>query len=197
MRKTTLSAVLAALCCWCPVAEARPTERTCQALGSKTLLANRYARVFLSAHGRYYGCRYGGRPVRLGTSGVDYSLRNFRIVRERLAYAYVYCSRYQEGQGCEVRIHMLNLRTRAKRSHRFAGTGGVGGLELSRSGAVAFLLRGVHEQFADNVTRVFVLGPGGLSLLDAGDDIAPNSLALAGSTLYWRKGTEVRTATVH
>jgi hypothetical protein len=195
--KTFLAVVVVAVLLggWSAAASARH-ERTCQARGSQTILANGYARVFLSAHGIYFGCRYGGRPIRLGTGGVDYSLRNFRLVRERLAYAYVYCNRYQDERGCEARITMLNLRSRAKRSRRFLGTGGVGGLELGRRGSVGFLLPGIHEQFADNVTRVYALGPNGLTLLDSGDDIDADSLALGGSTLYWRKGGQVASASV-
>lgn len=200
MIRTGISSVIATLAAatfagaMSEAAGGRPTQRTCQARGSETLLATRYARVLLSAHGVYYGCRYGGRPIRLGTGGVDHGFGSFRLVRERLAYAYVYCSRYQDGLGCETRIHMLNLRSRAKRSRHFVGTGGVGGVEMGRKGSVAFLLRGNHDRLADTVTRVYVLGRDGLTLLDSGDDIAGNSLALGGSTLYWRKGDQVRTA---
>lgn len=138
----------------------------------------------------------GDRSV-LALAGVDHGFVGFRLVRERLAYSYVYCSRYDaRTDGCEVSIHMLSLRTRAKRSRRFVGTGGVGGLELGRRGSVAFLLRRHSSDLVQNVTRIYVLGHDGLTLLDSGDDIAEFSLALGGSTLYWRKGVQIVTATL-
>jgi hypothetical protein len=189
--RALLPMIVVALLGLVPIAEAQDRrESTCAMRGSETIRATERVRVFSSARGGYYACRYGERPVRLpGYRTEDASPQRFSVVGNRVAYAFVRCDRSDAGtDGCSSTVLVVDLlRRRIRRSAVFGKHGGVGSLVLSQAGSVAFVLRPIHTSLADNVTRVVVMRGTTAEVVDSGDEIAPDSLALGGRTLYWLK----------
>lgn len=67
----------------------------------------------------------------------------------------------------------------------FVGDGPVTAIEVKSDGAIAWILDTVQPK---NRYQVHALDATGERILAVGSNIAPNSLALAGSTLYWMQG---------
>ena len=65
---------------------------------------------------------------------------------------------------------------------------------VKSDGAVAWIVRTDPEE---GMYQVHALDQTGSRVLSTGSDIAPSSLALAGSTLYWTQGGEPHSATLN
>ena len=189
---------------------------TCQVSGSKPEEASRSARVFSRresrrAEGRrtrapvraWYGCLHSrGRRVGLGVVGAAGVFLD-RIAPVRLAGRYVgHANEFtaSPGDATGAVVLVTDLRTgRVKRRFENAptfSTYDVTDLELSVTGSVAWIARvrsgaggaEIHEVVKMDSTTATA------QVLDAGPSIAPDSLALSGSTLYWTNGAVPRSA---
>lgn len=191
-------------------AQRRPA---CSSAGSKTVKATERARVF-SKRGRLgsyrvtrlYGCLYG-RNARfrlsiLGEPGIFVtSVPHIRLVGNFVGYAEEY-----EGPagGRYGQIRVRSLRTGVESftetgappdSEDITTTRNITDLELRATGAAAWIVEVPLATGAEQSTfQVHMRGAGGRTMLDAGPDVVPDSLALSGSTLYWTRGGLPRSA---
>lgn len=147
-----------------------------------------------------YGCLYSGdRRVAFGLDGFDergigQSLENFRLAGRYVAFG---CGGNLSG-GCWVGVRVVDLRDGSERSPSLdtslGGSFGAGvgpsDVELKDNGSVAWIA-GV-----DKYHEVGALDINGQRLLDSGNRIQPDSLMIDGSTLTWRKGDQLRVATL-
>jgi hypothetical protein len=175
----------------------------CGPTAATTLAASAQGRVYASG-GSAYGCAAGGHGrIRLGgtRSCIGSSLVGPVTVRGALtAYALKTC-------GVDTGSTVVNVRRLTDgtqlRSAPAAGPLGpesytaVSRLVLAKSGSVAWIVstsslaahrRGIEVRRSD---------ARGTALLDSGAAIAIHSLRLTGSTLHWRNGGQLRTASLH
>ena len=148
-----------------------------------------------------YGCLYSlDTRVSLGLDGFDeggigQTLENFRLAGPYLAFA---CGGNLI-DGCWASVDVVDLRDGSERSPRLdprvVGSVGAGrapsDVELKDNGSVAWIA-GVDDKYRE----VGALDANGQRLLDSGSRIQPDSLALEGSNLTWRKDNELRAATL-
>lgn len=162
------------------VAAVAGSGHACSAPGAKTTLATASARVFRVPGGRTYACLYRvGRRVSLGTSYVGSGPSVDKLERVRLAGPYVGYVRFGYDHTLTTsRIAVRDLRTGRVVRRTGPLTSRVTDLELSATGAAAWIADG----------EVWRSGAPGPVRLDAGPDIDPTSLAVAGSTVYWTRG---------
>jgi hypothetical protein len=154
----------------------------CSAPAAKTTFATASARVFRVPGGRTYACLYRvGRSVSLGTSYVGSGPSLDKLERIRLAGPYVAYVRFDYDHTFTTsRLAVRDLRTGRVVQRAGPLTSRVTDLELTQTGAAAWI--------SDDGARSYeVWGPNG-KRLDAGTDIDPRSLAVAGSTVYWTRG---------
>lgn len=173
----------------------------CQARGSRTEEASRYARVYSvrrvqdDTHvRRWYACLYSeDRRVRLGTVGAG-GVHLDRISPVRLAGRYVataseYTAATGDALGAVVEVRDLRTGRLVRHFHSPSepNTYDVTDLELRANGSVAFIARVLGGMPATTTYEVRALRSTGSSseLLDSGAGIDRRSLALSGSTLYW------------
>lgn len=144
-----------------------------------------------------YACRLRGRRVR----SLGYFLENTEgpdkatVAGRYVASDYFVCDR---GDGCTGRVGVDDVR---RRRYRVAptGPGRIGSLILTDRGIAAWIRDGAGYGMTPSspaVRSVQVLLADGAHRLDEGTDIDVNSLARAGSRLYWLKGGAPRTATL-
>jgi hypothetical protein len=185
--------------------------RGCSPHGARTVVADAQARVFRVRKGdrhnlEFWGCVSGTtRAFRLGTEESDCSpsgcavLQNVAMSGAVVAYetssSWVLVS---NGEVVENRWHVVVLDLRSGRVlHKvptgvtyppqkgFVGDGPTTAIVVKADGAVAWILDTVQQT---DRYQVHVLDRTGERVLAVGSDIAPGSLALAGSTLFWLQG---------
>jgi hypothetical protein len=145
------------------------------------------------------GCLYSG-DRRVSSASTAFtaffgqSLDNFRLAGRNVAFG---CGGNLNG-GCWVGVRVVDLRDGLERSPRldillgglFGAGVGPSDVELKHNGSVAWIA-GV-----DKYHEVGALDTNGQRLLDSGNRILPDSLMIDGSTLTWRRGDQLRVATL-
>ena len=216
--KRALSGVTVATLAGVALAMAGPispavAQTGCEARGSRTEEASRFARVYSvrrvrdndAVTRRWYACLYRtGRRVALGEVGPA-GMFSDRISPVRLAGRYVataeeYTAATGDALGAVVQVR--DLRTRALVS-RFQSPGDpntydVTDLELRANGSVAWIARIVQGTPATTTyeVRTFSAGESQSVVVDSGDAIDTRSLAVSGRTLYWTHGGAPRSTTL-
>lgn len=168
----------------------------------------------------YWGCLYGDRhSIRLGTELVScdpyacLGVSHMTIVGFIVAYEVSssvtpggVTSPFAEGEESEWHVVVVNLRNGrvlhkvpTGKSRRHPGPGRIGAgqttaIVVKSDGAVAWINNTVQKE---NKFEVHALDATGERVLAVGSNIAPKSLALAGSTLYWTQGGKSFSATLN
>jgi hypothetical protein len=184
-------------------------QRRCAPRRSKTLAATSTARVYSLPNNEIFACRYrNNRPVFLGTSDDcldDHQARLFRLAGKYVAHVETECRVTAE----EETVVVKDL-TNGDRVHAAAAAQGVQtnpnrqpnvvvrDLVLNAKGEAAWI--GLYDadgeqtvDSADDDVQVYRMNSfrfGG-ELVDDGQDIGLDSLALAGAGFYYRKGASV------
>lgn len=182
-------------------------DAACALRGSTTVVASERARVFLTTDRRtevqtLYGCLFrAGKRVRLGRFG---DREYFGL--PRLAGAKVAFRRGSGGTGSVgtgVRVFDLRSRRRvfgwdapAASTLCARGQWGIADIALKPNGSVAWLMD--DDPGCNDTPGRFEIykhdRPGAALLVDSGDDIERDSLAWAGTQLYWTRGGAARSA---
>jgi hypothetical protein len=160
----------------------------------------------------YWGCAYGsrrtfklGRELVKASSSFALGLQDIVLAGTTVAYETLRSSGRGEFVKSEWHVGAVNLRTgRVLRevptgltfppNPNFVGDGPVAAIVVKGDGAVAWILDTVQRE---NRYQVHALDATGERVLAVGSNIAPESLALAGSTLYWTQGGKPFSATLH
>ena len=196
--------VLSVALCLVPgdTAQARQPA-VCAKKAGKTLLATRDARVFKRS-GQFYAClRRARRAFRLGGRGGDFgddAIGNLALRGRFVAYS------LHKSSGRTVRVKEL----RRGRMIHDVDAGSVGpfdfltDIRLARNGSVAWIVTAqpIDVPMNPNATPIDYLpfyevrkaDRAGHTLLDGGRDVAPGSLRLRGTLVYWRRAGRIRTA---
>jgi hypothetical protein len=168
----------------------------CRAGHPQRLIANVRAEVFEIPFGsppRYEGCAYGSKhryalgPVPEGSSSGVSGSSDYTLAGTTLAYTEFGCAALlAPGVECEESLTVLNLGSGRRLHHVSTGKCEESILELvlKHDGAVAWIT-GFGCRARTKSLEVHALDAAGERLLASGTDVAPGSLALAGSRLYW------------
>jgi hypothetical protein len=152
----------------------------CAKRGSKTLRANKWARVYKERDGDLVACafRTGFRThLDSGTQRVPL----FRLTGRYLGFNVIECR-----EQCESRVEIDNLAPAGDFSITYLeGDDVLTDMVLTRQRSAAWIARN-----SDSLLRVETLG----AVLDRGPDIKPRSLARSGRTLYWTNAGEPQSA---
>jgi hypothetical protein len=198
------------LCLSAGAAGARPA---CSSKGSRTVLATKSARIFTKRAivrpryhvTRWYGCMYRyDRRFRLATVG-EPGIFVTAVRPIRLAGRFVGYSDFYEGPagGTLADIHVRDLRSGREVFRHQAGEpdatdnqGPVQDLELKPNGSIAWIEATKPVSPQTQLTyRVLERAAGGQAVtLDEGPDVAPRSLAVSASTVYWTRAGVPRSA---
>ena len=173
-------------------------ERPCRPAGSQTLAEDGRARVFTIRTGKLTftdGCLFASRMhVQIGAGlgwGDGTYVESDAVSAVRFNGAYVSYELDEPGPADPERdIVVTDLRTGARR-FGFSGTY-VENQVLSATGAVAW----IGTTWDDPVRAVRKLDAGGMTILDHGPDIDPQSLRLTGHALRWTNGGLPEVATL-
>ena len=191
-----------------PAAAISARAKACEFRGSRTVRRSRDVRIYTRENRGYFGCHYDrGRSYRLG-SFRDVGSPGFLGKSDHLRISAPYVG-YETVQGrfSASFTQAINLRTgRLARSvYNGGGTGsdvplGVTDVELSRSGAIAWILL-ITDTDTDGTRGEVRVGPRSLPLrqattIDRGPDVDPRSLVLRGTTLYWTNAGVRRSVTL-
>jgi hypothetical protein len=176
------------------VAEARSRTRPpCKTTG-RTIAADEQARVYRTSETdtgyKVFACLLKPkRTVYLGAFDFEaLGIRRVSLNGPSVGYEKVDC----QHADCTGAIKVRNLRTGVLRRSIMPPHSLVADrVVASRSGAVAWTRR-----TRPGVVEVRALGASGERLLDSGPDVAPDSLALAGSTVYWKRGGQAYSASL-
>jgi hypothetical protein len=159
----------------------------------------------------YWGCVYGSkRSVRLGIELISGSaVASFGVGHVTLAgTTAAYELTQSHGMGEYLRsqwyVAVANLRTgrilrkvptgvTSPLNRSFVGDGPVTAIQVKSDGSVAWILDTVQTA---NRYQIHALDMTGERVLAIGSDIAPDSLALAGNTLYWTQRSTPMSATL-
>jgi hypothetical protein len=166
---------------------ARAERPRCLSSG-RTIAANASARLFrVGPIGEYelFVCwRPTRRVIRLGELSID----QIGPVHPLLAGKWVaYDRQYCDDDGCDGQIVVRSARTGRRLRHAPDQNGLVGGIVLTLGGDVAWIR-------VTAATAVYSLDARGLRTLDPGPGVVPNSLALAGSQVFWLHAAGAMTA---
>jgi hypothetical protein len=162
-------------------------------------------RTFHAATYEYRGCVYGSkRSFRLGLEAVScgpsgcFTVKHVTLAGTTVAYETFVSSVAGNGEvfQSEWYVFVLDLRSgrvlhkvpTGESRHPRPGAVGAGeatAIVVKNDGAVAWINDTVQNE---NRFEVHALDATGERVLAVGSNIAPNSLALAGSTLYWTQG---------
>jgi hypothetical protein len=191
-------------------AAARPTR--CSRVHSQLVAADAQAQVYrrpeepsgVPEYG-YWGCVRGGRrsfllgrPQRECSASGCTALERVTLTRTVVAYETYWSTMGGGGEVFRSEWHVVVLDLRSGRvlhrvptgvtyppDSRFVGDGPTWAIAVKGDGAVAWINDTVQHE---NRYQVHALDKNGERVLATGSDIAPGSLALAGSTLYWTQG---------
>jgi hypothetical protein len=175
-------------------------ERPCRPAGSQTVAEDPRARVFTIRTGKLTftdGCLFASRVhVQLG-AGLGWSIGTYAesdaVSAVRFAGAYVSYELDSPGPAdFERDIVVTDLQTGAQR-FSFSGVD-VRAEVLSATGAVAWIGTNWDDQFPARSVRK--LDSSGMTILDRGPDVDPQSLRLDRHTLTWTNGGVTETATL-
>jgi hypothetical protein len=180
--------------------------RRCPRVESHLLAANSRAEVYEAPEGprstelAVFGCAYrNGRAFELGGvasrqgkggPGGESGVLDATLASTVVAYAK---TRYYETGGSRKVVIVRNLRTgrilhevltgtRVKPEPPTEGVGAVQALVVKSDGSVAWTVAAGPEE---GTYQVHAVDKTGSRMLATGGDIAPGSLAVAGSTMYW------------
>jgi hypothetical protein len=194
MRAVALAIAATALVAVSADAPARSRTRPPCKTAGRTIAADEQARVYRTSEtdtgDKVFACLLKPkRTVYLGA--FDFEALGIRLVSlngPSVGYEKVDC----QHADCTGAIKVRNLRTGVLRRSIMPPHSLVADRVLaSRSGAVAWTRR-----TRPGVVEVRALGARGERLLDSGPDVAPDSLALAGSTVYWKRGGQAYSASL-
>jgi hypothetical protein len=181
---------------------------------SRLIAANSEAEVYEKLPGILYGCAYGGRPHEIGpvpgaygdSPDVSAEVRGLVLAGAMAAYE-KHSSTREPSSRTEVTV--LDLRT-GQRVHNApsgtlvpsnpyeVGSGRVTALVVKSDGSVAWIAEDYAGTFptGSRFYQVHELGASGESILASDAGIVPESLALAGNTLYWTEEGKPMSATL-
>lgn len=182
-------------------------SRACEAQPGRTAEANDVARVY-RRRGTLYACAHRGRrPFNVGplsnplcgtsSSGCDY-MGSYELGGRYLAYSWVNSERTTRTSY----LYLVDLRR--VRERLIWEEGGpnsarsdalVLDLRVTRRGSVAWIA-GLANYLAPTDYEVRKHDSAGAGVLDAGTDIEPGSLTIAGSRVYWMRAGSPFTATL-
>jgi hypothetical protein len=173
-------------------------ERSCPVEGRHTLVADPQAEIY-EAEGRLekerVACAYAtGHPYALGPKPEYTSSGGGGIERETLAGHFVAYENFAVGEyDRHWDVVVQNLWT--GKTRRISSQGGfVSALVMKPSGAAAWI---VNTEGGPEFYGVVVSDTTGTRVVANGSTIAPKSLALAGSTLYWTENGHPASTVLH
>lgn len=188
-----------------PVAAA--TKLGCRPADSKTIVKSTRARVF-RRHGLVYGCLFRRNRAVALTTDDGYGKDFLRPPTPRLAGRFVAYTYYWEGaaEGYGYAVRVTDLRTGDTNLTDFDSSDNrnpsevvVNKLIVTGGGSLAWGWTLKYD--ARVVLEIRKLKPGHSETvvlesapLDSGPDVDPASLRRAGATIYWKHGTEERSA---
>jgi hypothetical protein len=166
-----------------------------------TIAANADVRVYRRGTTRLYSayaCNMRtGRRFSLGSfdGDEDFSAYEFRLRGRFVAYDRMTCV---NGTECRAAVRVLDTRlARARRSETLPlRLRRVDGLELSATGAVAWIRERRDLATGTSAVEVRKLDAGGEAILDSAPAIDRGSLAIGGSTAYWLRGGVAQSASL-
>ena len=211
MKRIAILGCLAAVAL--PVTAADGARRVaCSMSGSRTVLATSSAKI-VAKRGianpsyrvtRYYGCRYRtDRFFRLAIVG-EPGVFEDSVSHARLAGPFAsVATQYEDpaGENVHASVKVVDLRD-GRKPVRYSALPDqtnvfVTDLVLAPSATVAWIERRTtfpEPGKTQNAYEVHWANAAGQHLLDSGPDVQPGSLARAGSTLYWTRGAQPRSA---
>ncbi len=178
-----------------------PIQNACAPKGRGAVAADRYGQLWVQGVNQteMWGCLYGHRPHDfyrfLGGSGWAFTSP---VVSGEVAAFEAEQANSAGPNYADVVVVNLATGRRIKRVADGDGPGGdgIGQLEsmvLRPDGAVAWI---APTGYMDSVNQVYVDDAAGYRMLASGTSIAGDSLALAGSTIYWLQGGAAQSATL-
>ena len=188
---------------------ARTSARACQPSGSKTVLATRTARLYTERTTNrdgddvtaLFGCRSGGRPVRMALEFAGIAEERFfgsELLVGRFASVVSSGSdRGNEPMPQVLRVFDLRQRRRTALVRTKAGSF-ISDVELRKTGSIAFIEASATDPLAGDPQfdrfEVVKREGGKSTVLDSGPGIDPDSLAVSGSTVYWTNESQAKSA---
>ena len=209
--------VLLALAVMVTPAQARKRHHElwhCRPGHANTVAADLRAEVFEVPSGsppRFEGCAYGSThryalgPVPYGSSSGSNGSRDYTLLGTSLAFTEGGCpgALAPASAECWETLEVMNLSS-GRRLHQVSVrnaqcNGRILGLVLKGDGAVAWIATNVVQgcSVRTQALEVHALDFAGERLLANGTDVAAESLALAGSTVYWMQGGRPYSATLN
>ena len=173
--------------------DSRSASDACTRSGT-TVAANSRAEVVRDGRSDYtaYGChRRPRRLTRIGRYDIFDATgpRSFRLSGRFVAWDYLACNKTVD---CQARVGVADLRTGKKRGTNLTSFGALAATdrEVTPTGAAAW----IRAAGASTTLEVRKFDAAGESLLDSGTDIEPDSLAVSGSTVYWTRAGQPKSA---
>ena len=192
-----------------PAAALSARAEACEFRNSRTVRRSRDVRIFFRTRGPVgvFGCHYDrGRSYRLGSFRNPDPESDFRGTRDYLRITGPFAGfETIQGRFSASFTQAINLRTGRLARSVYNGGGEQGDpllnvtdLEVSRSGAIAWILRVTDTDGTRGEVRI---GPRSLPLgqattIDRGPEVDPRSLVLRGTTLYWTNAGVRRSTTL-
>jgi hypothetical protein len=177
---------------------AAAASHPCRPPGSKTIVENRWVRVYLDED--YYACSFESRKTRrlafVSSSSSGFSdADTFTLAGRFVAYRLHDCA--GGGAPCFEALSVIDMgRLNWTMGHGLRSNEDLGTIVLKENGSIAY----TYSRVVDPGTREEILrrrDRRGRALLANGiGDRAPRDLRLIGSTLYWREGERERTKTL-
>jgi hypothetical protein len=180
----------------------------CAKKGSKTVAASERARIYTQkGTGQekgsvlYFGCWYSNeRRTKIYTAGdpdVDHA-GTFRLAEKFVGFETETAD--PTGGESDASVQVFNLKTGKRVASELVGDNNatfhsVTALVVKANGSFGWIEAATAASQVNR--RVKARDKSGLRLLDDGTDIRPDSLALAGSTLYWTRGGAPRSASLN
>jgi hypothetical protein len=182
----------------------------CGPAHAEPILADSQAEIYLEVLGgppsSALGCVYGHRhPVLLGVDneGCAGSAGSCTGGVERLTLNGTVAA-YDAGQGADYHVVARDLRSGRILRRALAGARpGIGpatAIVTTSSGALAWIVEVEEENETTKAPAVYEVraaDKSGVRVLASGSGIVPNSLALAGNTVYWTQGGKAASTTLN
>lgn len=199
--------LLLAVCEVAPTTGASASGPVCGPSSARTLVADREARVYVSA-GDVYGCAAAGAQGKFllgrtgsclapGAQSSGGAVGPVRIAGEMTAFASVVCGVDTGRTTVTVRRltdgHVLHARS-ATTTIGVEGHQDVGSLVVKADGAVAWIATAESIGAPKYVRQLARLDRHGFRVLDSGPAVSAGSLTLRGSRISWQHATATRTA---
>jgi hypothetical protein len=181
-------------------AEARRVQTRCDRRGT-TITANARARIFFIPLGEgdrdIYGCARRGGKLRHLATNAGHAAGSFGVFFQLsgtlAGFAVV---TYSGASDSEYTARTVDLRN-GLTIRRFGELGFPVALSMARGGSLAIITALLKDDPSDpQQYEVRRIGSGGSTVLDAGPEIDPQSLAVAGSWMYWTRGGAAHSAPI-